>query len=127
MGNEVSSIIVHSLLTAEDLKQLRTQFPGGGSGTPPTSLSWGVWREIVPEDLLKGVEKVLTTGGGKQSPGNWLTIVRTKNIILITCNIKFLIKFAQQQVKLIEWLITGCDNSFSFETIIQKIESLFDR
>jgi len=69
MGNEVSSVKVHNLLTAEDLKQLRTQFPGGGSGTPPTSLSWGLWREIMPADLLRGVEKVLTSNAGKPLPG----------------------------------------------------------
>ena len=73
MGNEVSSVKVHNLLTAEDLKQLRTQFPGGGSGTPPTSLNWGLWREIMPADLHRGIEKVLTSNpAGKPTPiGEW--------------------------------------------------------
>jgi hypothetical protein len=61
MGNETSSVKVHNLLTAEDLKLLRTHFPGGGSGTPPTNLSWGGWRELMSPDLLKGFEKLLTT------------------------------------------------------------------
>jgi hypothetical protein len=69
MGNEVSSVKVHSLLTAEDLKLIRTQFPGGGSGTPPSSLSWGVWKDMWPPELLKSLDLVLTTGGSKQPSG----------------------------------------------------------
>ena len=42
MGNETSSMKIHSLLTAEDLKGLRAQFPGGAtSATPITDLNWG--------------------------------------------------------------------------------------
>ena len=31
MGNEASSVHIHSALTAEDLKALRSHFPGGGN------------------------------------------------------------------------------------------------
>ena len=62
MGNEVSSVKVHTLLTAEDLKLLRTKFPGGGSGTPPNNLSWGVWKEVWPPELLKTLELQLSPG-----------------------------------------------------------------
>ena len=31
MGNEASSVHIHSALTAEDLKALRCHFPGGGN------------------------------------------------------------------------------------------------
>ena len=31
MGNEASSVHIHSALTAEDLKALRSTFPGGGN------------------------------------------------------------------------------------------------
>ena len=45
MGNETSSMKIHSLLTADDLKDLRNAFPGGGaSPTPVTSLNWGAWK-----------------------------------------------------------------------------------
>ena len=45
MGNDTSSMKIHSLLTADDLKDLRNAFPGGGaSPTPVTSLNWGSWK-----------------------------------------------------------------------------------
>ena len=69
MGNEVSSVKVHSLLTADDLKVIRSHFPGGGSGTPPNNLSWGLWRDLWPQHLLKSLELVLTSGGVKQPSG----------------------------------------------------------
>ena len=59
MGNETSSVKIHSLLTAEDLKQLRANFPGGGAGTPPKQLGWGVWKEVWPPHLLRQMEKIL--------------------------------------------------------------------
>lgn len=32
MGNETSSVKLHQLLSADDVKNIRTSFPGGGSG-----------------------------------------------------------------------------------------------
>ncbi len=58
MGNETSSMKIHSLLTAEDLKDLRTQFPGGGaSATPVTSLNWGAWKQAWPQDRYSASQK----------------------------------------------------------------------
>jgi hypothetical protein len=71
MGNEVSSVKVHNLLSAEDLKYLRTQFPGGGSGTPPSNLSWGLWKEAWPAELLQSLEGVLTASSVKQPAGKY--------------------------------------------------------
>jgi hypothetical protein len=37
MGNETSSMKIHSLLTAEDLKGLRSEFPGGATSATPVT------------------------------------------------------------------------------------------
>ena len=39
MGNEASSVRIHSALTAEDLKALRASFPGGGNSLEVCGLS----------------------------------------------------------------------------------------
>ena len=58
MGNETSSMKIHSLLTADDLKDLRNAFPGGGaSPTPVTSLNWGSWKSGLYIDLTKKIIK----------------------------------------------------------------------
>ena len=60
MGNETSSVKIHSLLTAEDLKKLRENFPGGGASvTPVTQLNWGAWQVVWPEDRRLNLEKCL--------------------------------------------------------------------
>lgn len=58
MGNETSSMKIHSLLTAEDLKALRCGFPGGGS-TPVNNLRWGFWQQSWSEERLSSIEKLL--------------------------------------------------------------------
>ena len=66
MGNETSSMKIHSLLTADDLKSLRGAFPGGGaSPTPVTTLKWGAWHKFWPEDRRILVEKLLKNGSNE--------------------------------------------------------------
>ena len=64
MGNETSSVKIHSLLTAEDLKKLRENFPGGGASvTPVTALDWGAWQQAWPQNRRLNLEKCLKNGG----------------------------------------------------------------
>ena len=66
MGNETSSMKIHSLLTADDLKCLRSAFPGGGaSPTPVTTLKWGAWQKFWPEERRILVEKLLKNGSNE--------------------------------------------------------------
>ncbi len=59
MGNEASSVRIHSALTAEDLKGLRHGFPGGGNGPPPARLHFGPWNTCWrPEDRAQ-LERML--------------------------------------------------------------------
>ena len=68
MGNETSSMKIHSLLTADDLKELRSAFPGGGaSPTPITNLNWGAWQKVWPEERRGLFEKLLRNGGNDLS------------------------------------------------------------
>merc|ERR1712153_217845 len=61
MGNETSSMKIHSLLTAEDLKGLRSEFPGGAtSATPVTDLKWGAWKRAWPDNRRETLEKKIT-------------------------------------------------------------------
>jgi len=54
MGNEASSVHIHSALTAEDLKALRAHFPGGGNSLEaPSALDFGQWP------LWNAVERAL--------------------------------------------------------------------
>ena len=63
MGNETSSMKIHSLLTAEDLKGLRAQFPGGAtSATPITDLNWGAWKGAWPDNRREMLEKLVKNG-----------------------------------------------------------------
>ena len=63
MGNETSSMKIHSLLTAEDLKNLRGQFPGGAtSAEPVTNLNWGFWKTAWPQNRRDSFEKVIKNG-----------------------------------------------------------------
>ena len=63
MGNETSSVKIHSLLTAEDLKKLRENFPGGGASvTPVNALDWGAWKEAWPQNRRLNLEKCLKSG-----------------------------------------------------------------
>lgn len=63
MGNETSSVKIHSLLTADDFKDLRSGFPGGGApssaSSGPETLNWSPWPELWPEARRKGLEAVL--------------------------------------------------------------------
>jgi hypothetical protein len=64
MGNETSSMKIHSLLTAEDIKALRVSFPGGGaSATPITTMNWGAWKEAWPENRRQALEDLIKAGG----------------------------------------------------------------
>lgn len=68
MGNETSSMKIHSLLTAEDLKDLRSQFPGGAtSATPVTNLDWGNWQKAWPENRRESFEKIVKNGTNEVS------------------------------------------------------------
>jgi len=63
MGNETSSMKIHSLLTAEDLKGLRSEFPGGAtSATPVTDLKWGAWKRAWPDNRREILEKLVKNG-----------------------------------------------------------------
>lgn len=68
MGNETSSMKIHSLLTAEDLKALRAEFPGGGA-TPVTNLQWGAWKQCWPQDRLFVLEKSFLQSGNLSFQG----------------------------------------------------------
>ena len=73
MGNETSSVKIHSLLTAEDLKALRASFPGGGaSATPLTDLNWGAWKEAWPENRREALEKLLKHASEDQANVSFL-------------------------------------------------------
>ena len=64
MGNETSSVKIHSLLTAEDLKKLRENFPGGGASvTPVNGLDWGAWKQAWPQNRRLNLEKCLKNEG----------------------------------------------------------------
>jgi len=74
MGNETSSVKIHSLLTADDLKRLRAGFPEGAVGAkPPADLEWGAWKQAWPLDLRNKLQAYLAAavvagaggGGGK--------------------------------------------------------------
>ena len=68
MGNETSSMKIHSLLTAEDLKALRSGFPGGAtSATPITNLDWGAWKGAWPENRRESLEKLVKNGSNEVS------------------------------------------------------------
>ena len=61
MGNETSSVKIHTLLTAEDIKRLRAGFPEGGAGVkPPPNLEWGPWKTAWPSKLRKRLEQLLS-------------------------------------------------------------------
>ena len=63
MGNETSSMKIHSLLSADDLKDLRGNFPGGGaSATPLTNLDWGAWKKAWPQERRDLVAKLIRNG-----------------------------------------------------------------
>eukprot|EP00095_Tigriopus_kingsejongensis_P010338 maker-scaffold525_size146620-snap-gene-0.13 protein:Tk10338 transcript:maker-scaffold525_size146620-snap-gene-0.13-mRNA-1 annotation:"tld domain-containing protein kiaa1609 homolog" len=76
MGNETSSVKIHSLLTAEDIKGLRGGFPGGGNGDPPTNLDWGqwkLWRQeelVVLEKMMRNEEGHITFHGYQEVAGS---------------------------------------------------------
>jgi hypothetical protein len=103
MGNEVSSVKVHNLLSAEDLKYLRTQFPGGGSGTPPSNLSWGLWKEAWPAELLQSLEGVLAASSVKLPAGKYRKLLKMKKqtiffIYHLHCVCVFLVKVYEVEV-----------------------------
>ena len=61
MGNETSSVKIHTLLTADDIKRLRAGFPDGGAGVkPPANLEWGPWKTAWPPKLRKRLEQLLS-------------------------------------------------------------------
>ena len=47
MGNEASSVHIHSALTAEDLKALRAHFPGGGNSLEVIVTIFTLFYEIL--------------------------------------------------------------------------------
>ncbi len=57
MGNETSSVKIHTLLSADDLKALRGNFPGGPE--PVNSLYWSPWKQTWPEYLRSAIESLL--------------------------------------------------------------------
>lgn len=63
MGNETSSVKIHSLLTAEDIKGLRGGFPGGGNGPPPQHLDWAHWNCWHDEEK-KVLERIMSAEVG---------------------------------------------------------------
>ena len=59
MGNETSSLKIHSLLTAEDIKALRGNFPGAGNGEPPKALTWGQWVHAWDKEDVEAMHTIM--------------------------------------------------------------------
>ena len=78
MGNETSSVRIHTLLTAEDIKGLRAAFPGSGNGPPPNDLKWGNWPHWhadelgVLEKMLKDEQGNVTFNAYQEIAGNFV-------------------------------------------------------
>jgi len=71
MGNETSSVKIHSLLTADDIKRLRsTGFPD--PARPPSHLDWGPWKVAWPKSYIENIERVVSQpssqSGGQPGP-----------------------------------------------------------